>query len=1179
MTDLTDKSPETIEPSSAETPDAAPEKRRKPLWRRILKWFGVTLLSIVGLIVVLFCVALWYLTPERLTPLVNDYMSSYLNADFRASRIELTFWSTFPHLNVQVDGLDIVSHSLSAATPAEKAMLPENADSLVSFRQFKGGINLLDLLKGDISLYDVELTSPRLNIVVVNDSINNFDILPPSESDDTSPMPKISINSFSIKGDFPVRYCMPSDSVDFTLTLSESSLSGDKAPVYTLDLNGRSGNGLLPEFMPPVPFSINGDVHWDQAHPSLLTLSNFTFGILDMTFGFNADFDFTDELLVNRFDLDISRISIGRILALLPDEYAGRLKGMDTDLSLELSMRLLSPYTVGSEYLPDMDLSMKADAALFSFEEMNLSEIDARVNARIIGSDLDRSVIDIDRFKVVERAMNFDISGKITNPVSDPLIHGTFNGSLTFDRMSRRVMAMLPMNLQGTLTGEADFRLRQSWLQPKRFHKVKIDGHLSLSNFDMMMRDSTMNAYIRQVDFNLGTSSRFNIGEHHVDSLLTASLDIDTMAISAPGIRLTGRKLHAGVGSRNVAASSDTSQINPFGGRITADRLVLEGDSSNVRLVLADASVSGSLRRFNREARAPHFNLQIEASRIRYRSDDLRCALRDGRASLVLHPRMRRPMSPRMQARVDSLAAIYPELTADSLRSLAAKEMRRNRRPQADDGRESIDFAVDNSVGAWLRFWQLTGELTADRASFYTHYFPTRNRLSHIDISFSTDSFVVRDTHLVTGHSDFTVNGSVRNISRALTSKRRRQPIEIDFSLNSDTIDINDFTATMIRGAANAENVAAQLMTDPDAVFDDLDRQAEADMEEFDKAVENSAFVVPSNIRAKFEMTASHIHYGNLWLRDFRGTAGVNDGAIKLERIHALTDMGEAELTAMYSAPTRSDIMFAAAANIHRLHLSKLIDEIPALDSIMPVLKEVDGIVDAKMAISSRLDSVMNLDLGSLNMGLNLAGDSLVLLDSDTYRTMAKWLMFKDKKNNMIKHMDVELMVHDGYLDLYPVVFDLDRYRLGIVGGNDMNFNLDYHVAVLKSPLPFKFGINIKGTPENMKIRLGKSRLNEKTVALKRNITDSLRVNLIGEIRRAFTRGVRNAGLHGLRMQGYPTHPAADALKPEDDVLNAADSAVFIREGLIAAPEGYVDPDAPQTDATDKKSKKNKKEK
>lgn len=1178
MTDSTDHNPETIKPAPDENPQPAPEKRRKPLWRRILKWFGVTVLSIVGLLVVLFCVALWYLTPERLTPLVNNYMSSYLNADFRAGRIELTFWSTFPHLNIQVDGLDIVSHSLSAATPAEKSMLPENADSLVSLRQLKGGVNLLDLMKGDISLYDVELTSPKLNIVVVNDSINNFDILPPSGGDtEPSPMPKIAINRFSIKGDFPVRYCMPADSVDFTLTLSESSLSGEKAPVYTLNLQGRSGNGLLPDFLPPVPFSINGDVRWDQAHPSLVTLSNFTFGILDMTFGFNADFDFTDQLLINRFDLDISRISVGRLLALVPEEYAGRLKDMDTDMGVELSMRLLSPYTVGQENLPDVDLRLKADAALLNFDEMSLSEIDARVNARVLGSDLDRSVIDIERLKVVGRAMDFDISGKITHPISDPMIEGTFDGSLTFERVSRRVMAMLPMTLQGTLSGEADFRLRQSWLQPKRFHKVKIDGHLALSNFDMMMRDSTMNAFIRQADLNLGTSSRLTIGEHHVDSLLTASLDIDTMAISAPGIRLTGRKLHAGVGSRNVASSSDTSQINPFGGRITADRIVLEGDSSNVRLVLADASVSGSLRRFNKEARAPQFNLQIDASRIRYRSDELRCALRDGHASLMLHPRVRRPMSPRMQARVDSLAAIYPELSADSLRSLARKELRRNRRPTADDGRESIDFRVDNSMSAWLRFWQLTGELKAERASLYTHYFPTRNRLSHIDISFSTDSFTVRDTRLVTGHSDFTVNGSVRNISRALTSNSRRRPIEIDFRLNSDTIDVNDFTATMIRGAANAENAAAKLMTDPDAVFDDLDQQAEADMQEFDKEIESSAFVVPSNIRASFEITADRIHYSNLWLRDFRGTAGVNDGAIKLERIHALTDMGEAELTAMYSAPTRSDIMFAAAANIRRLHLSKLIREIPAIDSVMPVLKEVDGIVDAKMAISSRLDSMMNLDMASLNMGLNLAGDSLVLLDSETYRTMAKWLMFKDKKHNMIKHMDVELMVHDGYLDLYPVIFDLDRYRLGIVGGNDMNFNLDYHVAVLKSPLPFKFGINIKGTPEKMKIRLGKSRLNEKSVASKRHITDSLRVNLIGEIRRAFTRGVRNAGMHGLRMQGYPVHPAADALKPEDDVLNAADSAVFIQEGLIAAPEGYADPEAVKEKAADKKSKKKKK--
>ena len=31
--------------------------------------------------------------------------------------------------------------------------------------------------------------------------------------------------------------------------------------------------------------------------------------------------------------------------------------------------------------------------------------------------------------------------------------------------------------------------------------------------------------------------------------------------------------------------------------------------------------------------------------------------------------------------------------------------------------------------------------------------------------------------------------------------------------------------------------------------------------------------------------------------------------------------------------------------------------------------------------------------------------------------------------------------------------------------------NFDYHSAFLKSPLPFKFGINIKGNPDKYKVR------------------------------------------------------------------------------------------------------------
>lgn len=128
--------------------------------------------------------------------------------------------------------------------------------------------------------------------------------------------------------------------------------------------------------------------------------------------------------------------------------------------------------------------------------------------------------------------------------------------------------------------------------------------------------------------------------------------------------------------------------------------------------------------------------------------------------------------------------------------------------------------------------------------------------------------------------------------------------------------------------------------------------------------------------------------------------------------------------------------------------------------------------------------------------------------------------------------MDVELAIHDGFIDLYPFIFDMDRYRLGVRGSNDANFNLNYHVAVIKSPIPFKFGINIKGTPEKMKIRLGKARINEKTVAESRRLTDTVRVNLINEITQAFRRGIRSTGMRGLRLNDGRTPEAAHATKP-----------------------------------------------
>ena len=172
---------DTPEKEEIKTPPQPP--KRKPLWRRVLRWTAITLLSVVALFIIVCSLVVWILTPPRLTPIVEKYATEYLDASVSIKRVELSFWSTFPRLTVEVDSLDIVSHSLRSLPAQMRATLPADADSLMSLKGFSGGVNVLQLLAGNIHLHDVLIDSPRVNILQVNDSVANYLIFPTGYED------------------------------------------------------------------------------------------------------------------------------------------------------------------------------------------------------------------------------------------------------------------------------------------------------------------------------------------------------------------------------------------------------------------------------------------------------------------------------------------------------------------------------------------------------------------------------------------------------------------------------------------------------------------------------------------------------------------------------------------------------------------------------------------------------------------------------------------------------------------------------------------------------------------------------------------------------------------------------------------------------------------------------------
>ena len=185
---------------TAPAPETAAPASRKPLWRRALKWLGITAAVLAALFVLVCSLIVWILTPARLTPLVQEQASKYINGELRVQRVELTFWRTFPRMTVQVDSLRLVSASLDGVPDSVAATLPADWRELLSVGSFSGGINVLPLLKGDIALYDINFRGIDANLVATPGGRSNFDIVPPSETADTSAasIPAISLNRFGI---------------------------------------------------------------------------------------------------------------------------------------------------------------------------------------------------------------------------------------------------------------------------------------------------------------------------------------------------------------------------------------------------------------------------------------------------------------------------------------------------------------------------------------------------------------------------------------------------------------------------------------------------------------------------------------------------------------------------------------------------------------------------------------------------------------------------------------------------------------------------------------------------------------------------------------------------------------------------------------------------------------------
>ncbi len=1171
----------SIKTSEQQTPATANNPR--PLWKKIIK---VTLFSIMGIVLFvagLLMATLTTLQPERLTPLINAVANSSLRADVSVGRAELSYAATYPYLTINADNISITSRDTKALDEEYRSELPEWTDTLLTVKNLHGGINVGSLLGGTLSLSDVVIDAPHVNIVIVDDETTNFNITEPSQDTtafDFASLPTIDIKRFEITNPGPVRFYNNMMGSMLQADFTAIQLSGEKSPLYRLDFNGNIDAPVIQEWLSldDLRIGLNGDIRWAQSKPTHIALDNFAFELAIFKGTISTDLDFGEPLTINSLDLKLAPLSLATLLRTIPEDLTDEYeipRDINTNAILNISTKLKAPYKPDTDALPLLEAQVDIPTCMLKWRDIDFRSLETSVLLNIPSQNLDDMTIDVKKLNISGPATDISIKGTFTNLISDPHFNSDINTDTDLRSLPPTLRKLFPGTISGQLTAKAHVEGNVSMFSPTGFQRLMVDGDVGLRNFHWASDNTVNTLYVDRALFKFGTQKRVAHNGSLSAPLLSASIEVDTIAANLEDLTLNGKGLTFGVASKNERPSAQ-AVVHPMGGGVKIARLDMVSLADSVRLKLREIDGTAIVRPYEGDVTRPQFIFDLAMRR--FSSGDNTSRVSINRANLHLSA-YRKPETARqrlVRLSADSLRRHHPSLDIDSVITLAEQlhpRVNRHRRDNTnltDDNIEVIDFGMSKGMRRLLNRWVIDGSLTSKRARLYTPYFPLRNKFSDIDFTFNNDSINITKVGYQAGRTDLELSGNITNLRRALTSRKGRQPLKIRLFSHSDTIDVNQLATAAFAGSAySANDISAVNLGDID---DDNDLDAIINNQTQNDST--APLLIPQNIDLELGLCAHNVLYSDLLLHNMTGDLMAYKGALNLHQLEAHSDVGCINMSALYLGSNPDSLSFGFGLNLEHFDINRFLKLVPAVDSIMPVLRNFSGVISADIAATTPIDQSMNLRLSQLNAAIKLTGDQLVLLDPETFKTVSKWLFFKNKNRNIIDHMAIEMAVNNGALQVYPFIFDFDRYRLGVQGHNDFALNFDYHIAVLKSPVPFKFGINIKGNPDKMKVRLGRAKLNEK-MSTQTAFVDTTRVNLLRQIENVFRRGVRDAGSRSLHLDHAPR---ASRLDNDTDTLSAADSLQFYKHGLIdEKPEAVRIAEENATHQA--KGKKNKKQK
>lgn len=1010
---------------------------------------------------------------------------------------------------------------------------------------------MVDIFLNRYVIHDVKIDGLRLNLVAYNDSINNYNIAPTAAMS-FKKMPYISAHLISLKNPGTMSYISLATDTRASLKLADFRLiripdkvadaekraeksegakegpapsgsmtvsKGDKMGYdnrnrYSLELNGdvtleSSGLTVLNGF----PFDLSGDLRL-RFDPFGVQLSDYDITLGAISSRLNMSVGIGDNPSVENFDYHLSSVNLMSLLGYLPKEFIPSLQGLEANMPLTASARLLNSWSLSSETFPsiridfsipegDMTYTFAGSTAALRRLPLHYSSISGIFLFN--GANPNHSYLTVNPFNINADGIDAALAADIRRLTESPEVAATLNLRSDLGRLHKYIpldgIAVLGGRL--AMDSEINFRItdfsRNALNDGLRDLRIAAsidvaEGHVNLPGEGLDLRFSDLRAPLTA---SVETMTR----EGLLNPKATFRLSLDRMGGNLPAGSFGAENLNvnSSAGKAGMLTAANVEKGLPISAEVTAGKLNFADPKQGMSVTAEGCRIAD----FNG---ADGFKsiLTAAAEGVSFASE--RVHVDAGKSSFDIHePLLRFSLSERARAgRIaggenavkDQAGKGLTDGNAD--RSSVAKDKEGT---EAERGMAPLPFAhtprliavqVPEKLKSLLNDYDFNTFLKIKRIDLKSPGLHDADYIADLDVDLRPDSLVVNNIDMTLESTRARMRGVVGNLRNfLLLPAAESNPLDFRMTLALDTVNFNALARAYVDSRGGMQNIPKHPVTTPD---------------------DTVSLLIPRNLRGALQLSARETIYTNLHLYDLNADVNLEAGNLDIPHLGIDADFGRGDLAIAYLSSDARHLSLSGDLNVGDINITRFFQNFPALLRMAPQMKNLTGWLSAGIGFQASIFPDMYVNVPSATADMQIKGWDLKVHQNKFIRRITKMMLIHTDDDIHIKDIDVHAGIHGNLLQLDPFDFEFDRYKLHMLGVNNFNGNLYYHIAVMKSPIPFPFSVNIEGLFRDPELAFGGPKYNlKRSEKVTSQIQEENNVNMVTVLKQFLRAFVKKA--------------------------------------------------------------------